>query len=67
MKKGLSEEDIIARFNEIDSRPAEEATAEDLAAISAAEAEPAEDTITLEEYKAQKESCRSCKKKLREY
>ncbi len=55
MKRELSKEDIIAHFNEIDGRPTEEATAEDLAAISAAEAEPAEDTITLEEYKAQKE------------
>lgn len=55
MKKELSKEDILARFEEINNRPAEETTAEDLAAIAAAEAEPEEDTVTLEEYRAQKE------------
>lgn len=53
MKKELTSQEIIARFAEIDKLPQENPTKDDLAAIKAAEAE--QESITLDEYKAEKE------------
>lgn len=53
MKKELSREEIERRFAEINADEPEEPTAEDLAAIKAAKEDT--DTISLTEYKAQKE------------
>ncbi len=55
MKRELSMEELQKRLAEIDAREPEEPTAEDLAAIAEADAEDPADTITLEEYKAQRE------------
>lgn len=53
MKKTLDE--IEKRFAEIDAAETEPPTAEDIAAFEAAEAESEEESVTLEEYKSQKE------------
>lgn len=55
MKKDLTQEEIKKRFKEINAREQEEPTPEDLIALSKADLESAEDAITLEEYKTQKE------------
>lgn len=55
MKKDLTQEEIKKRFKEINAREQEEPTPEDLIALSKADLESAEDAITLEEYKVQKE------------
>lgn len=55
MKRELTQEEIIKRFEEIDNREPEEPTKEDIAAIKAAEAEDPAEAITLEDYKMQKE------------
>lgn len=55
MKKDLTQEEIEKRFKEINAREQEKPTPEDLIALSKADLESAEDAITLEEYKTQKE------------
>lgn len=55
MKKDLTQEEIEKRFKEINAREQEKPTSEDLTALSKADLESAEDAITLEEYKTQKE------------
>ena len=55
MKKELSNEEILRRFEEIDAREPEEPTAQDLAAFEAADKEDPADAITLDDYKMQKE------------
>ena len=55
MKKDLTQEEIKMRCKEINAREQEEPTPEDLIALSKADLESAEDAITLEEYKVQKE------------
>lgn len=55
MKKDLTQEEIKKRFKEINAREQEEPTPEDLIALSKSALESAEDAITLEEYKTQKE------------
>lgn len=55
MKKDLTQEEIKKRFKEINAREQEEPSPEDLIALSKADLESAEDAITLEEYKTQKE------------
>lgn len=52
MKKQLSPEEVERRFAEIDARPEEEASPEDIAAFEAAAAEDPEDRITLDEFRA---------------
>lgn len=55
MAKELTPKEIEKRFEEINAREPEEPTKEDLEAFAKADLESAEDEITLEEYKAQKE------------
>lgn len=55
MKKKLTTSEIEARFSEINSLEPETPTQDDLDAIARANAESPEDTVTLEEYKAQRE------------
>lgn len=55
MKKTLTLEEIEKRRAEIDAREPEEPTPEDLAAFAEADAEDPADSITLEEFKAQRE------------
>ena len=55
MKKELSNEEILRRFEEINARDPEEPTAEDLAAIETAAKEDPSEAITLDDYKIQKE------------
>lgn len=55
MKKNPAMEEIETRFREINARDPEEPTLSDLSAIAAAEAEDPSDTITLDEYIAQRE------------
>lgn len=55
MAKELTPKEIEKRFEEINAREPEEPTKEDLEAFTKADLESAEDEITLEEYKAQKE------------
>ncbi len=55
MGRELTSEEIEKRFAEIDAQEPEKPTAEDLIAFTEADAENPEDTITLEEYKAQRE------------
>ena len=55
MKKDLTQEEIEKRFKEINAREQAEPTPEDLIALSKSALESAEDAITLEEYKTQKE------------
>ena len=55
MKRELSMDELQKRLAEIDARAPEEPTPEDLAAFAEADAEDPADTITLEEYKAQRE------------
>lgn len=55
MKKELTQEEIARRFEEINATEPEQPTEEELAAIAAADAEDPADTITLDEYKIQKE------------
>lgn len=55
MKKKLTTSEIEARFSEIYSLEPETPTQDDLDAIARANAESPEDTVTLEEYKAQRE------------
>ena len=52
-KKELTIEEIEARRARIDATTPEDPTADDLAAIAAAEAEDPAEAITLEEYKTQ--------------
>ena len=54
-RKELTQEEIERRFAEINAQVPEEPTAEDLAAIAEAAAEDPADTITLEEFRAQRE------------
>jgi len=51
----MDPEELERRRAEIDAREPEEPTAEDLAALAEADAEDPADTITLEEFKAQRE------------
>lgn len=53
--KELTIEEINRKMGAINALPAEEATAEDLAAIAASEAEDPGDSVTLSEYKQQRE------------
>ena len=55
MKKDLTQEEIEKRFKEINAREQEDPMPEDLIALSKSALESAEDAITLEEYKTQKE------------
>ena len=55
MKKILTAAEMEARFAEINALDPETPTEDDLAAIAKANAENPEDTISLEEYKAQRE------------
>ena len=55
MKKKLTTSEIEARFAEINALEPEVPTQDDLDAIARANAESPEDTVTLEEYKAQRE------------
>ena len=55
MKKNLTTSEIEARFAEINALEPETPTQDDLDAIARANAENPEDTVTLEEYKAQRE------------
>lgn len=55
MRKAIDPEELERRRAEIDAREPEEPTAEDLAALAEADAEDPADTITLEEFKAQRE------------
>lgn len=54
-RKELTQEEIERRFAEINAQVLEEPTAEALAAIAEAAAEDPADTITLEEFRAQRE------------
>lgn len=51
MKRELTQSEIEKRFAEINANEAEEPTAEDLAAISAASSEELGNSITLDAYK----------------
>ena len=55
MKREPLPEDIARRIAEIDARPPEAPTAEDLAAFAEADAEDPAESITLDEYKARRE------------
>ena len=55
MKKNITTSEIEARFAEINALEPETPTQDDLDAIARANAESPEDTVTLEEYKAQRE------------
>lgn len=55
MKQELSFEELERRRAEVDARPAEMPTAEDLAAFAEADAEDPSEAATLEEYKASRE------------
>lgn len=55
MKKELTLEELERRRAEVDARPAEKPTAEDLAAFAEADAEDPAGAVTLEEYKASRE------------
>lgn len=55
MKKNITTSEIEARFAEINALEPETPTQDDLDAIARASAESPEDTVTLEEYKAQRE------------
>ena len=55
MKDSFSSTDLEARFAEINALEPEEPTASDLAAIAKANAERPEDTVSLEDYKLQRE------------
>ena len=55
MKKKLINSEIEARFAEINALEPETPTQDDLDAIARANAESPEDTVTLEEYKAQRD------------
>ena len=47
--------ELEKRIADVDAKEPEQPTAEDLAAFAAADAEDSAETITLDEYKAQKE------------
>ena len=51
MKRKLTQEEIEKRFAEIDALPPEEASAEDLAAFSAAEAEGFDNAESMEAFR----------------
>ncbi len=55
MKQELTLEELERRRAEVDARPAEIPTAEDLAAFAESDAEDPADAVTLEEYKASRE------------
>ena len=55
MKKNITTSEIEARFAEINALEPETPTQDDLDAIARASTESPEDTVTLEEYKAQRE------------
>ena len=55
MKKNLTASEMEARFAEINALEPEAPTQDDLDAIARANAESPDDTVTLEEYKAQRE------------
>lgn len=55
MSNSLTPEELEKKRAEIDSRPPEEPTAGDLAALAEADAEDPAATLSLEEYKAQRE------------
>lgn len=55
MNRELTADEIEKRLAEIDVREPEEPTSADLAAFAEAEAEDPAETITLEEYRAQRE------------
>ena len=55
MNRELTADEIEKRLAEIDAREPEEPTSADLAAFAEAEAEDPAVTITLEEYRAQRE------------
>ena len=55
MKHELTPEVLERRLAEINAREPEEPTAEDLAAFASADVEDSADTVTLEEYQAQRE------------
>lgn len=55
MKKTFSREEIDRAWAEIDARPEEEPSAEDLTAIEAAKEENPESCISMDEYSAQRE------------
>lgn len=55
MKKNLTAEQLAARMAAIDAAPAEEPTAEDLAAFETAASEDPAEAVSLTEFKAQRE------------
>lgn len=55
MNRELTADEVEKRLAEIDVREPEEPTSADLAAFAEAEAEDPAETITLEEYRAQRE------------
>lgn len=55
MSKELTLEELERRRAEVDARPAEKPSAEDLAAFAEADAEDPAEAVTLEEYKASRE------------
>ena len=55
MNRELTADEIEKQLAEIDAREPEEPTSADLAAFAEAEAEDPAETITLEEYRAQRE------------
>ncbi len=55
MKRESIPDEIERRIAEINARPSEPPTAEDLAAFAEADAEDPAESITLDEYKAQRE------------
>ena len=55
MKKNITASEMEARFAEINALEPEAPTQDDLDAIARANAESPDDTVTLEEYKAQRE------------
>ena len=55
MNRELTADEIEKRLAEIDAREPEEPTSADLAAFAEAEAEDPAETITLEEYRAERE------------
>ena len=55
MKHELTQEEIESRFAQINALTPEEPTEADLEALKAADAEDPADTLTLEEYKTQRE------------
>ena len=55
MKRDLTLEELERRRAEVDARPAEKPTEEDLAAFADADAEDPAEAVTLSEYRASRE------------